>query len=243
MSVAAVKGHIPEFYDASLLAGPQTCGYSVPRGPLRQPRQQQQQHHSSLGNLCQTSVSMPLTFIARVPKKKTPTNETTALRGISARAVFWEKQCHYCRIVINIWQGSSSGAAWQCPTEYLCTRQLKVNGNPTKTLTAIKNGWCRVSNLCLIHFPGSNNVLLPSWKKKSQREADKSAELWITPPMRRPKLMWQCKFCGHAAAELRNKMCVRVRKAVLWRLEKKRARWSKRRVFKQAPQLTFFNYG
>lgn len=225
------------------MAGPQTCGCSVPRGPLRQPRQQQQQHHSSLGNLCQTSVSMPLTFIARVPKKKTPTNETTALRGISARAVFWEKQCHYCRIVINIWQGSSSGAAWQCPTEYLCTRQLKVNGNPTKTLTAIKNGWCRVSNLCLIHFPGSNNVLLPSWKKNHSGEADKSAELWITPPMRRPKLMWQCKFCGHAAAELRNKMCVRVRKAVLWRLEKKRARWSKRRVFKQAPQLTFFNYG
>lgn len=182
-------------------------------------------------------------FYSPSSQKKTPTNETTALRGISARAVFWEKQCHYCRIVINIWQGSSSGAAWQCPTEYLCTRQLKVNGNPTKTLTAIKNGWCQVSNLCLIHFPGSNNVLLPSWKKKSQREADKSAELWITPPMRRPKLMWQCKFCGHAAAELRNKMCVRVRKAVLWRLEKKRARWSKRRVFKQAPQLTFFNYG
>lgn len=203
------------------MAGPQTCGCSVPRGPLRQPRQQQQQHHSSLGNLCQTSVSMPLTFIARVPKKKTPTNETTALRGISARAVFWEKQCHYCRIVINIWQGSSSGAAWQCPTEYLCTRQLKVNGNPTKTLTAIKNGWCQVSNLCLIHFPGSNNVLLPSWKKNHSGEADKSAELWITPPMRRPKLMWQCKFCGHAAAELRNKMCVRVRKAVLWRLGKK----------------------
>lgn len=108
-------------------------------------------------------------FYSPSSQKKNPTNETTALRGISARAVFWEKQCHYCRIVINIWQGSSSGAAWQCPTEYLCTRQLKVNGNPTKTLTAIKNGWCQVSNLCLIHFPGSNNVLLPSWKKKSQR--------------------------------------------------------------------------
>lgn len=61
-----------------------------------------------------------------------------ALRGISASTVFWERQCHYCRTVINIWLEPGSGVAWQCPIEYLCTLQLKVNGNPVKTLMAIK---------------------------------------------------------------------------------------------------------
>lgn len=41
MSLSALQGRIPEFYDASLLARPQACGCSMPRGLLHQPRQQQ----------------------------------------------------------------------------------------------------------------------------------------------------------------------------------------------------------
>lgn len=93
---------------------------------------------SLVGKLCQTSISALLTFIAQVPKNTT--NETTALRVFSASTVFWKKQCHYCRIVINIWLESGLGVAVVVMShiEHLCAQQLKVNGNPVKTLRPIK---------------------------------------------------------------------------------------------------------
>lgn len=50
----------------------------------------------------------------------------------------WTASVTNRRIVISIWRELGLGVAWQCPIEYLCTQQLKVNGNPVKTLRPIK---------------------------------------------------------------------------------------------------------
>lgn len=114
-----------------------------------------------------------------------------------ASAVFWERVCHYCRTVINIWPESGSGLALQCPLNYIYTPPLKVSGNPVKTLMPIKTGWCWVSNFCLIPFPDPIMVHAIAEKTKNKKNP---AEGWkncqairLIPLMKQQKLVWQYK--------------------------------------------------
>lgn len=93
-----------------------------------------------------------------------------------ASAVFWERLCHYCKTVINIWPESGSGLVLQGPLEYIHTSPLKVSGNPVKTLMPIKTGWCWVSNFCLIPFP--DPIMVHAIAEKTKNKKKNPAEGW-----------------------------------------------------------------